>query len=104
MLCLFNKARTDRGLQPVRWVNDPTVARKARLIVACDDWDHRPCGQLVTGGWRCEVIAAGYPSHRATFRAWMASAPHRRCVLSRARGFTASYRKRASYLWVVHLR
>jgi uncharacterized protein YkwD len=60
---------------------------------------------LVPDGWWCEIIAVGYPTHRAALRAWLGSPQHRRCLLEpRVRRYTAAYRKQPDRLWVVHLR
>jgi uncharacterized protein YkwD len=91
MLCLLNWARKVRGLEPLRPSRKlmRASARKAQVMVKCNEFAHNPCGlradelarSLRFRGGFGENIAwgtgiAGAP--RPTVDGWLSSAGHRR--------------------------
>jgi uncharacterized protein YkwD len=95
MLCLVNRARTGRGLDPL--TAPPSLARaadrKSSDILRCDEFSHEACGREFTYwfdqvGYRgcraAENIAyasGSYATPRTIFKLWMNSAGHRRNIL-----------------------
>ena len=95
MRCLVNRARAQRGLEPL---TAPTslaraAARKSADILRCDEFSHEACGREFTYwidrvGYRgCregENIAYGsgsYATPSSIFQMWMRSAGHRQNIL-----------------------
>ena len=97
MLCLVNRARESRGLEPLAAPRSLAGAaeRKSGDILRCDEFSHEACGREFTywierSGYRgCslgENIAygsSGYATPRRIFGLWMHSAGHRRNILGR---------------------
>jgi uncharacterized protein YkwD len=95
MLCLVNRAREQRGLDPLAAPPSLTraAARKSADILRCDEFSHEACGREFTYwidrvGYRgCregENIAYGsgsYATPRSIFQMWMRSSGHRRNIL-----------------------
>ena len=95
MLCLVNRARSSRGLEPLVALSSLNRAadRKTGDILSCDEFSHEACGREFTYwmthfGYRgCsegENIAWGGGSlgtPRSVFRAWMHSQGHRENIL-----------------------
>lgn len=95
MLCLVNRAREQRGLDPLAAPASLARAagRKSADILRCDEFSHEACGREFTYwiervGYRgCregENIAYGsgdYAPPRVIFRMWMRSAGHRQNIL-----------------------
>ncbi|HMI80873.1 MAG TPA: CAP domain-containing protein [Solirubrobacterales bacterium] len=95
MLCLVNRARSARGLDPLAAVTPLVRAadRKSGDILRCDEFSHEACGREFTYwmdrfGYRgCsegENIAYGsgpYATPRSIFRMWMRSTGHRENIL-----------------------
>jgi uncharacterized protein YkwD len=95
MLCLVNRARTGRGLDPL--TAPPALAtaadRKSSDILRCDEFSHEACSREFTYwfdqvGYRgCRegeniAYASGtYATPRTIFKLWMNSAGHRRNIL-----------------------
>jgi uncharacterized protein YkwD len=95
MLCLVNRARGQRGLDPL--TAPPSLARasarKSTDILRCDEFSHGACGRDFThwiersgyDGCRLgENIAYGtadFATPRSIFRGWMNSSGHRRNIL-----------------------
>lgn len=95
MLCLVNRARQARGLDPL--AAPPSLARaadrKSADILRCDEFSHEACGREFTywiervgyrGCGEGENIAYGsgsYAPPRSIFRMWMRSAGHRENIL-----------------------
>lgn len=95
MLCLVNRARKARGLEPLAAPASlaRAAARKSADILRCDEFSHEACGREFTYwiervGYRgCregENIAYGggsYATPRSIFQMWMRSAGHRENIL-----------------------
>lgn len=95
MLCLVNRARQQRGLDPFAAPRSLARAadRKSADILRCDEFSHEACGREFTYwiervGYRgCregENIAYGsgsYAPPRSIFQMWMRSAGHRQNIL-----------------------
>jgi uncharacterized protein YkwD len=95
MLCLVNRARSSRGLEPLVAPQSLTRAadRKTGDILRCDEFSHEACGREFTywmshfGYHGCsegENIAWGSGSlgtPRSIFQAWMHSQGHRENIL-----------------------
>lgn len=95
MLCLVNRARQQRGLEPLAAPSSLARAagRKSADILRCDEFSHEACGREFTywierSGYRgCregENIAYGsgsYATPRSIFQMWMRSSGHRRNIL-----------------------
>ncbi len=95
MLCLINRARRSRGLEPLAAPKSLTRAadHKSGDILRCDEFSHEACGREFThwmthfGYHGCsegENIAWGSGSlgtPRSIFRAWMHSQGHRENIL-----------------------
>lgn len=95
MLCLVNRARGQRGLEPLAPPSPlaRAAARKSEDILRCDEFSHEACGREFTYwiermGYRgCregENIAYGsgdFATPRSIFQMWMRSAGHRRNIL-----------------------
>lgn len=95
MLCLVNRARRSRGLEPLVALTSLTRAadHKSGDILRCDEFSHEACGREFTywmthfGYHGCsegENIAWGSGSlgtPRSIFRAWMHSQGHRENIL-----------------------
>ena len=95
ILCLVNRARTGRGLDPLAAPASlaRAAARKSADILRCDEFSHRACGREFTYwfervGYRgCregENIAYGsgdYATPRSIFQMWMRSSGHRQNIL-----------------------
>jgi len=95
MLCLVNRARAQRGLDPLAAPSSLARAadRKSADILRCDEFSHEACGREFTYwiervGYRgCregENIAygsGGYSTPRAIFQLWMHSSGHRENIL-----------------------
>ncbi len=95
MLCLVNRARGQRGLEPFAAPASlaRAAARKSADILRCDEFSHEACGREFTYwfgrvGYRgCregENIAYGsgsYATPGSIFAMWMRSAGHRRNIL-----------------------
>ncbi|HEX5988886.1 MAG TPA: CAP domain-containing protein [Solirubrobacterales bacterium] len=95
MLCLVNRARKGRGLEPLAAPASlaRAAARKSADILRCDEFSHEACGREFTywierTGYRgCregENIAYGggsYATPRSIFQMWMRSAGHRENIL-----------------------
>jgi uncharacterized protein YkwD len=95
MLCLVNRARSGRGLDPFAAPSNLSRAadRKSADIIRCDEFSHEACGREFTFwfdqvGYRycsaAENIAyasGGSATPRIIFRLWMNSAGHRRNIL-----------------------
>lgn len=95
MLCLVNRARQGRGLEPL--AAPASLARaaghKSADILRCDVFSHEACGREFTywierSGYRgCregENIAygsGGYATPRSIFQMWMRSSGHRENIL-----------------------
>lgn len=95
MLCLVNRVRVNRGLQPLAApaVLARAAGRKSADILRCDEFSHEACGREFTYwiersgyggcGWG-ENIAYGsgsFATPRSIYRMWMNSAGHRRNIL-----------------------
>jgi uncharacterized protein YkwD len=95
VLCLVNRAREGRGLEPLAAPGSLARAagHKSGDILRCDEFSHEACGREFTywiersgyGGcsWG-ENIAYGsgsYATPRKIFQLWMHSAGHRRNIL-----------------------
>jgi uncharacterized protein YkwD len=95
MLCLVNRARQQRGLDPLAAPASlaRAAARKSADILRCDEFSHEACGRefsywIERAGYRgCregENIAYGggrYATPTSIFRMWMNSTGHRRNIL-----------------------
>lgn len=95
MLCLVNRAREGRGLEPLAAPASlaRAAARKSADILRCDEFSHEACGREFTYwservGYRgCregENIAYGsgaYAPPGSIFQMWMRSSGHRRNIL-----------------------
>jgi uncharacterized protein YkwD len=95
MLCLVNRARQGRGLEPLAAPASlaRAAARKSGDLIRCDEFSHEACGREFTYwiervGYRgCregENIAYGggsYATPRSIFQMWMRSAGHRENIL-----------------------
>lgn len=95
MLCLVNRAREGRGLEPLAAPASlaRAAARKSADILRCDEFSHEACGREFTYwiervGYRgCregENIAygsGGYAPPGSIFQMWMRSSGHRRNIL-----------------------
>jgi uncharacterized protein YkwD len=95
MLCLVNRARQGRGLEPLAALASlaRAAARKSADILRCDEFSHEACGREFTYwiervGYRgCregENIAYGggsYATPRSIFQMWMRSSGHRENIL-----------------------
>jgi len=95
MLCLVNRARGGRGLEPLAAATALTRAadRKSGDILRCDEFSHEACGRDFTywmdrfgynGCSEGENIAYGsgpYATPKAIFRLWMHSTGHRENIL-----------------------
>ncbi|HXQ89646.1 MAG TPA: CAP domain-containing protein [Solirubrobacterales bacterium] len=95
MLCLVNRARGQRGLDPLAAPASlaRAAARKSADILRCDEFSHEACGREFTYwieqvGYRgCregENIAYGsgsYATPRSIFQMWMRSSGHRENIL-----------------------
>jgi len=95
MLCLVNRARRQRGLDPLAAPASLARAagRKSADILRCDEFSHEACGREFTywierSGYRgCregENIAYGsgsYATPRSIFQMWMHSPGHRENIL-----------------------
>jgi uncharacterized protein YkwD len=95
MLCLVNRARTERGLEPLAAARPLVKAadHKARDILRCDEFSHEACGREFTfwmtrfGYQGCTVgenIAwgsGGLGTPGSIFKAWMHSPGHRENIL-----------------------
>lgn len=94
MLCLVNRVRANRGLEPLAapGVLARAAGRKSGDILRCDDFSHEACGREVGywperfgyGGCVGENIAYASGSAatpRAIFRLWMNSTGHRENIL-----------------------
>jgi uncharacterized protein YkwD len=95
MLCLVNRARGARGLEPLRALSSlgRAAARKSADVLRCDEFSHEACGRPFTYwmehfGYRgCaegENIAwgtGGYATPRKIFEIWMRSQGHRENIL-----------------------
>lgn len=95
MLCLVNRARQQRGLEPLAAPQSlaRAAAHKSADILRCDEFSHEACGREFTywierSGYRgCregENIAYGsgdYAPPRSIFRLWMRSTGHRENIL-----------------------
>lgn len=95
MLCLVNRARRQRGLDPLAAPTSLARAagRKSADILRCDQFSHEACGREFTywierSGYRgCregENIAYGsgdYAVPRSIFQMWMRSSGHRENIL-----------------------
>ncbi|HEY6731512.1 MAG TPA: CAP domain-containing protein [Solirubrobacterales bacterium] len=95
MLCLVNRARRSRGIEPLAAPTSLSraAARKSADILRCDEFSHEACGREFTYwfdrvGYRgCsegENIAWGsgsYATPRSIFQMWMRSAGHRQNIL-----------------------
>ncbi len=95
MLCLVNRARTQRGLDSLAAPASlaRAAARKSADILRCDEFSHEACGREFTywierfgysGCREGENIAYGngsYSTPRAIFDLWMHSSGHRRNIL-----------------------
>jgi uncharacterized protein YkwD len=95
MLCLVNRARQQRGLDPLAAPASLARAagRKSADILRCDEFSHEACGREFTywierSGYRgCregENIAyggGGYATPRSIFQMWMRSSGHRENIL-----------------------
>ncbi len=95
VLCLVNRARESRGLEPLAAPSSLARAagHKSADILRCDEFSHEACGREFTYwiersgyggcGWG-ENIAYGsgsYATPRKIFELWMHSAGHRRNIL-----------------------
>lgn len=95
MLCLVNRARAQRGLDPLAAPASLARAadRKSADILRCDQFSHEACGREFTywiersgysGCREGENIAHGggrYATASSIFRMWMNSSGHRRNIL-----------------------
>ncbi len=95
MLCLVNRARANRGLEPLDAPGSlaEAAARKSADILRCDEFGHEACGRdfaywIERSGYEgCrlgENIAYGSGSlatPRSIFTMWMNSSGHRRNIL-----------------------
>ncbi len=95
MLCLVNRVRAQRGLDPLAAPSSlaRAAARKSADILRCDEFSHEACGREFTYwierlGYRgCregENIAYGggrYATPTSIFRMWMRSSGHRQNIL-----------------------
>jgi uncharacterized protein YkwD len=95
MLCLGNRARASRGLEPLAAPGSlaQAAARKSADILRCDQFSHEACGRDFTywiersGYEGCrlgENIAYGngsFATPRSIFTMWMKSSGHRRNIL-----------------------
>jgi len=95
MLCLVNRARSSRGLEPLATPQSLTRAadRKTGDILRCDEFSHEACGREFTywmthfGYHGCsegENIAWGsgnLGTPRSIFQSWMHSQGHRENIL-----------------------
>ncbi|MFL5833075.1 MAG: CAP domain-containing protein [Solirubrobacterales bacterium] len=95
VLCLVNRARASRGLDPLGAPGPLGRAadRKSADILRCDEFSHEACGREFTywiersgyGGcsWGENIAYAsgGYATPRRIFGLWMHSAGHRRNIL-----------------------
>ncbi|HYQ78953.1 MAG TPA: CAP domain-containing protein [Solirubrobacterales bacterium] len=95
MLCLVNRARADRGLDPLAAPASLARAadRKSADILRCDEFSHEACGRQFTYwidrvGYRyCSAAeniayaAGGYATPRTIFGLWVHSAGHRHNIL-----------------------
>jgi uncharacterized protein YkwD len=95
MLCLVNRARVGRGLEPLAAPGSlaQAAARKSADILRCDEFSHEACGRDFTywiersGYEGCrmgENIAYGsgsFATPRSIFTMWMNSSGHRRNIL-----------------------
>src|SRR5207253_7643357 len=100
VLCLVNRARSSRGLDPLAAPRSLARAadRKSADILRCDEFSHEACGREFTywierrgyGGCRWgENIAYGegaYATPRTIVGLWMPSAGRRRNLLGRLLG------------------
>jgi uncharacterized protein YkwD len=97
VLCLVNRARVGRGLDPLAAPGSLAGAadRKSGDILRCDEFSHEACGREFTywiersgyGGcsWGENIAYAtgSYGTARTIFGLWMHSAGHRRNILGR---------------------
>lgn len=95
MRCLVNRARANRGLEPLAAPRSlaRAAARKSADILRCDEFSHEACGRDFThwiersGYEGCrmgENIAYGsgrFATPHSIFRMWMRSSGHRRNIL-----------------------
>jgi uncharacterized protein YkwD len=95
MLCLVNRARTNRGLAPLSAPSMLARAadRKSADILRCDDFSHEACGREFTywfeqvgyrgcrEGENIAYASGSYATPRTIFNLWMSSAGHRRNIL-----------------------
>lgn len=95
MLCLVNRARANRGREPLTapGVLARAAARKSADILRCDEFSHEACGRDFTywiermGYKGCrmgENIAYGsgrFATPLSIFQRWMKSSGHRRNIL-----------------------
>jgi uncharacterized protein YkwD len=95
MLCLVNRVRANRGLEPLGAPASLAGAaeRKSGDILRCDEFSHEACGREFTywiersgyGGcsWGENIAYAGggYATPRRIFGLWMHSSGHRRNIL-----------------------
>jgi uncharacterized protein YkwD len=97
VLCLVNRARTGRGLEPLAAPRSLARAadHKSADILRCDEFSHEACGREFTywiersgyGGcsWGENIAYASgtYATPRTIFGLWMHSPGHRRNILGR---------------------
>lgn len=97
VLCLVNRARAARGLEPLAAPRSLARAadRKSADILRCDEFSHEACGREFTYwiersgyggcGWAENIAYASgaYATPRTVFGLWMHSAGHRRNILGR---------------------
>lgn len=95
MLCLVNRARQGRGLEPLAAPASlaRAAARKSADILRCDEFSHEACGREFTywiervgyrGCRQGENIAYGsgsYATPGSIFQMWMRSSGHRENIL-----------------------
>src|SRR5215207_7313715 len=97
VLCLVNRARASRGLEPLG--APPSLAgaadRKSGDILRCDEFSHEACGREFTYwiersgyggcGWGENIAYAsgGMATPQRIFGLWMRSPGHRRNILGR---------------------
>jgi len=94
MLCLVNRARANRGLEPLAAPGSlaGAAARKSADVIRCDEFSHEACGRDVEywprrfgyDGCVGENIAYSVGSAatpKAIFRLWMNSTGHRENIL-----------------------
>ena len=95
VLCLVNRARASRGLEPLAAPRSlaRAAARKSADILRCDEFSHEACGREFTYwiersgyggcGWGENIAygSGGYATPRKIFQLWMHSPGHRRNIL-----------------------